>query len=153
MNHVIIAAVMFTHIFNLGMTVVAGCDHVIGAGGHDLIKLDFAIRPALVRITALKGAAAAAATEVIGTVGDHFDVILLAHHRFDHEPQVVDDLVRTGFAPDITGVLNGESGFDILVPVGIDLEGAVFDPFGIQFDNGRKLERMGNLIFSQSFQD
>ena len=79
----------------------------------------------------MKESATAAATEIVGAVGLHVDEILFADHGFDNKAQVFGDGVAKTFANDLAGILHREFDLQVLVPVGIDLEFAFADPFGI----------------------
>jgi hypothetical protein len=46
-NNGVVTAIMFTQFVNLGMTIVASCDAVIGAGGLDLIIFQLTVSQAL----------------------------------------------------------------------------------------------------------
>jgi len=106
---------------NLGVAVVAGGDGVVGLGCQDLVGLEIAISTPFVRKTGLQEPAAAAAAEIVGTVGVHVDEILFTDHLFDHETQVFGHGVAEGFAHQLARVLDGELDLAVLVPVGIDL--------------------------------
>ena len=144
---------MLTHVFDLGVAVVAGRDDILRAGGHDLIEFDPAVGPALFRESALEGAASAAAAVVVDPAGDHVHEILLAHDRFDYETQLVGHLLAQGLADDVARILNRELDFQVPVPVGIDLEFALSDPLGVELDDAGEFEPVGDIEFSQSFQD
>ena len=133
MHDGIIAAVMLTELMNLGMTVVAAGDTVIRAGLLDLLILQPAELQPLFFHAGLQKTTAAAATVIVGSVGDHINKIFFAHNRFDHVSQVFGNGVAKRLAYDLTGVLDGEFYLEVLVPVGIDLEPSLPDPFGIIF--------------------
>jgi hypothetical protein len=57
--------------------------------------------------------------------------VLLAHHGFDHEAQVFSNGIPVAFAHDLAGILDREFDFQVLVPVGVDLEFALTYPCGI----------------------
>jgi len=129
----IITAVMLTELMNLGMAVVAAGDTVIRAGLLDLLILQPAELQPLFFHAGLQKTAAAAATVIVGSVGDHINKIFFADNRFDHVSQVFGNGVAKRLAYDLTGVLDGEFYLEVLVPVGIDLEPSLPDPFGIIF--------------------
>jgi hypothetical protein len=122
---------MFAQFVDLCMTVMASGNAVIRARRLDLFILDFTVLQALFLEPGLQESAAAAAAVVVGAVGLHVDKVLFAHHGFDDEPQVFGNGVSKAFANDLAGILNRELDFQILVPVGIDLEFAFADPLGI----------------------
>jgi hypothetical protein len=47
----------------------------------------------------------------------------------NHIAQIVGNLIAESFSDDLTGILDGELYFALLVPVGVDLETAFPDPF------------------------
>jgi len=108
---------MLTELMNLGMTVVAAGDTVIRAGLLDLLILQPAEFQSLLFHAGLQKTAAAAATVIIGPVGDHINKIFFTDHRFDHVSQVFGNGIAKRLAYDLTGVLDGEFNFEVLVPV------------------------------------
>ncbi len=130
-HHRVSTPVMFAEFVNLGVTVVTTRNAVVGAGGLDLSIFESAVFKALLLIPGLQETAAAAATKIVGPVGLHVDKIFFAHHRLDHIAKVFGDGVAVAFANDLAGVLNREFDFQVLVPVGIDLEFAFANPFGV----------------------
>ena len=133
MHHRVIAAVVLTQFVNLGVAVVASGNTIIGACCFDLLIFQLAVLQTLFLETRLQKSAAAAATVVVGAVRLHVDEIFLPDHRFDNVAQVFGNGVTEAFADDLTGVLYGELYFEVLVPVGINLEFAFPDPFGVVF--------------------
>jgi hypothetical protein len=112
---------MMPDIMDLGMAVMATGNTIVSSGGNNLVKFQFTVGPAFFRISCLKKAAAAAATIVVRFVRGHFDNIFLADHRFDNKPQIISHWVSESLAHDLTGILNGEFDFQILIPIGVDL--------------------------------
>jgi len=133
MNHGVIATVMFTELMDLCMAVVAGSDAVISTGGLDLIIFDLSIDQTFILESGLEKTATAAAAEVVGFVGGHVHKIFFPHHGFHHKAQIIGNGIAIAFSDNLTGILDGELDFQVLVPVGIDLETAFPDPFGIIF--------------------
>ena len=144
---------MVGQIVNLGVAVVAGGDGVSGARGHDLVELHLAVGPAFVRIPALQEPAAAAAAEVVGTVGVHVDKVFLTDHRLDHEAKVLGHRVAEGLANQLAGVLNGELDLAILVPLGTRFQFALADPLGVVLNDAFDFEVVVELEFIQSEPD
>ncbi len=153
MHHGVVAAVMLTEFMDLCMTVVAGRDAVIGTGGLDLIVFDFSIDQTLVLESGLEKSPAAAAAEVVGFIGGHVYKVLFPHHRLHNKPQIIGNGIAIAFPDNLAGILNGELDFEILVPVGIDLETALPDPFGIILINVLYFKLVGNVEFFQSGPD
>ena len=152
-DHRVIAAVVFAQFMNLGVAVVASGNAVIRAGGLDLVVLEFAVFQAFFLEARLQEPAAAAAAVVVGTVGLHVDEVFFADHRLDHEAQVFGNGVAEALAYDLTGVLYGKLDLQILVPIGIDLELAFADPFGVVFIDIFYLKIMLEVELFQSCQD
>jgi hypothetical protein len=153
MHDGIIAAVMLTELMNLGMAIVAAGNTVIRAGRLDLFILQPAELEPLFFHAGLEKTAAAAAAIIVGPVGNHVDKIFFADHRFDHVSQVFGNGVAKSLAHDLTGILDGKFNFQILVPVGIDLEPSFPDPFGIVFIDVLDDKVMLDVEFFQSCQD
>ncbi len=121
MNHMVIAAIILANVFNLSVAIMARCNNIGGPGGCDLVELGPAIGTPLIREPGLKCAPAAAAAKIIVAVGHGIDEVFLAHHGFNHKPQLIYDLVGSTFSSDIAGILNREFGAYFSVPVGVDL--------------------------------
>jgi hypothetical protein len=138
---------------NLGMTVVAAGDAVIRTGLLDLLILQPAEFQPLFFHAGLQKTTATAATVIIGSVGNHIDKIFFTDHRFDHIAQVFGNGIAKRLAYDLTGVLNGKFNLEVLVPVGIDLESSLPDPFGIVFINVFNDKVVFDVEFFQSCQD
>jgi hypothetical protein len=101
----------------------------------------------------LEEAAPAAAAIIVGPVWVHINKIFFANNRSDHEPQVFGNGVPERFAHDLTGVLNREFNFQVLVPVGVDFQPAFPDPLRIIFIDVLDDEVMLDVEFFQSCQD
>jgi hypothetical protein len=152
-NHAVVSAVVLAELMDLGVAVVTSGNAVIGLGGLDLLILELAEGQALIFIAGLEEPAATAAAVVIGPVGLHVDEVLLAHHRLDHEPEVLGNGITVGFPDDLTGVLDRELDPEILVPVGIDLELTLANPLGVVFVDVLDDEVVLDVEFFQSCQD
>lgn len=127
------AAVMFAQFMDLGMAVMAAGNAVARLGGLDLVVLDFAEFQAFILVSRLEKAAAAPAAEVVGVVGGHVNDVFLSNTGFDNIAQIIGNGITVAFANDLAGILYGEFDLQVLVPVGIDLELALANPFGIVF--------------------
>jgi hypothetical protein len=79
--------------------------------------------------------------------------VFLAHHGFDHEAQVFGNGIAEALAHDLAGILDREFDFQVLVPVGVDLEFALTDPFGIIFVNVLDFKIVLEVEFFQSGPD
>ena len=126
-------AIVFAQLMDLSMAVMAACDTVIRACGLDLLVFYPAVFQTGLVEPGLQKAASAAAAEVVGAVGIHFDKIFFTHNRLDHKTQIVGYGISIGLAYDLAGVLDRELNFKVFVPVGIDLEFAFADPLGVIF--------------------
>jgi hypothetical protein len=83
----------------------------------------------------------------------HVDEVLLAHHGFDHKAQIFGNRIAKALADDLAGILDGELDLQVFVPVGIDLEFALADPFGIIFVNAFDFKIVLEVEFFQSGPD
>ena len=153
MNDGIIAAVMLTEFMNLGMTIMAAGDTIIRTGFLYLFVFETAKFQTLLFHSGLEEAAAAAATIVIGPVGRHVYKVFFPDDRFDHIAQIFSNGVPKGLAHNLAGVLDGKLNFQILVPIGIDLELSLADPFGIVFIDVLDDKVVLDVEFFQSCQD
>jgi hypothetical protein len=153
MHDGIIAAVMFTELMNLGMAVMAAGDTIVRAGRLYLFVLQPAEFQTLLFHAGLEETATAAAAIIVGPVGDHINKIFFADDRFDHIAQIFGNGIAKRLAHDLTGVLDGKFNFEVFVPVGVDLEPAFPDPFGIVFIDVFDDKVVFDVEFFQSCQD
>ena len=153
MHDGIITAEMLAEFMNLGMAIMAAGDAIIRSGFLDLFVLQPAESQSLFFHTGLEESAAAAAAIIVGSVGNHIDKIFFSDDRFDHESQVLGNGISKSLAHDLTGVLHGKFNFEVLVPIGIDLELSFPDPFGIGFINVFDDKVMLDVELFQSCQD
>ena len=153
MHDGIITAEMLAEFMNLGMAIMAAGDAIIRSGFLDLFVLQPAESQSLFFHTGLEESAAAAAAIIVGSVGNHIDKIFFSDDRFDHESQVLGNGISKSLAHDLTGVLHGKFNFEVLVPIGIDLELSFPDPFGIVFINVFDDKVMLDVELFQSCQD
>ncbi len=144
---------MMPDIMDLSMAVMATGDTIIGPGGNNLVKFQFAVGPAFFGISCLKKSAATAATIIVRFVWRHFDDVFLADHRFNDIAQIVGNGVAKAFAHDLARILNSKFYFQILVPVGIDLQSPLADPFCIILINGGYFKVVLDVKFFQSGPD
>jgi hypothetical protein len=144
---------MLAQFMNLGMAVMTGGNAVIGTGGLDLLVFDAAVFQALFLETGLEEAAAAAAAEVVGSIGGHVHKVFFADNGSDYIAQIFGYRVTVAFTDDLTGVLDREFDLAILVPVGVDLEFALANPLGIILVNALYFNFMFDVEFFQSCQD
>jgi hypothetical protein len=153
MHHAVAFSVMLAEFMDLGMAVVASGNAVIRAGGLNLLIFELALSQPLTLEAGLQEPATAAAAEIVGFVGGHVDEVFFAYHGFDHKPQIIGNGVAKGFSDNLARILNREFNFKIFIPVGIDLEFALADPFGVIFVNIFDYEVVVDLEFFQSCQD
>jgi len=116
---------------NLSMTVMAAGNTVIGACFDYLVELEFTVGSAFLSIPGLEEAAAAAATVIIGFVRRHFDDILCSDNLLHDIAQVISNGIAISLAYDLTGILNGKLDFTLFIPVRINLQAPLADPFGV----------------------
>jgi len=153
MHHLITSAVMFAQFMNLGMAVMATGNTIRRLGVLNLLIFETSILQTLILITGLEKTAAATATIVVGTVGNHINKIFFSHDGFYHKPQIFGNGIAKGFTHDLARVLSGKLDFQVLVPIGVDFKFALTNPFGIIFIDVFNLEIMLNVKFFQSCQD
>jgi hypothetical protein len=111
------AVIMFGQVMDLGMAVMTRGDGILSAGILDLFDLQPSILTAGFGKSRLQETTTAAATVVVGLVGRHVDEIFLADHLFHHIAQIIGHGITEGFSYQLTGILDGESDFQVLVPV------------------------------------
>jgi len=153
MHHVIPAAIMLAEFMNLCMAVVAAGNTVIRPGSLDLTVFQSAEFQAGFLISGLQKTPAAAAAVIIGAVRLHIDKIFFSDNGFDDIPQIFGDGVSVALAHDLAGILNRKLYFQILVPVGVDIQFALPDPRGVVFIDVFYFEFVRNVEFFQSCQD
>ena len=152
-NDGVIAPVVLTQFMDLGVTIVTAGDTIIRPGGFNLLIFYFSELQAFFLETGLEKTTAATAAIIIGPVGLHIDEILLTHHGLDDIAQIFSNRIAECFANDLAGILNGKLNFQVLVPVGIDLQFSLPDPFGVIFINVFDDKLMLEIEFFQSCQD
>jgi hypothetical protein len=79
----------------------------------------------------LQETAAAAAAVVVGHVGGHVNKVFFPNHGFDHKTKILGAFITEAFADDVAGILDGELDLEVFVPVGVNLEFPLPDPFGV----------------------
>jgi hypothetical protein len=138
---------------NLRMAVVTTCNAIVCSGNLNLIVFQPAeFQPGFL-VSGLKKTASPTAAIIIGTVGMHLDKIFFTYHGFDYKAQIFGNGVSVAFAHDLTGILNCELDFQILVPVGIHVQFPFPNPLGVVFVNVFDLKFVRNVEFFQSCQD
>ena len=90
---------------------------------------------------------------VVGAVGLHVDEVFFTDYGFHHKPQVFGNGVTIAFPYNLAGILNRKFNFQVLVPVGADLEFAFPYPFGIVFVNIFYFKVVFQVEFFQSGPD
>jgi len=90
------------------MAVVARRDAVISARFHNLFKFQPPIISPGLRKTGLKESATPTATEVVGSVGMHIDIVFFSYHCFDNKPEIFRYWVPQRLPYQLTGVLHRE---------------------------------------------
>ena len=153
MDHPIAGAVMFTEFMNLRMTVVTAGNTIVRPGGLNLNVLQPAEFQALLFVSRLQKTTPTAATIVIGSVGLHVDKIFLSHHCLYDKAEILGDGIPVAFAYNLAGILYREFNFQILVPVGINIQLSLPNPLGVVFIDVFDLKFVGNVEFFQSCQD
>jgi hypothetical protein len=117
MNRVIFTLKMIRKIMDLGMTVVACSNTIIGSSRHDLVKFNLPVMMPGIRVAGLQIPAATAATVVVGLVGMHVNEVLLSHNGLHNKAQIIRHRIPKALAHDLTRILNRKLDLQILVPV------------------------------------
>ena len=145
--------VEFTHVMDLCMAIVTWCNAVICFCRQNLVGFELAIGTTLLSISRLEKPTAAAAAIIVGLVGIHFYKIFFTHNRFHGISQVFGHRIPKGLSNQLAGILHREFDFQILVPVGIDLQFAFTNPLGIKLDDTLYFKVVLDLEFFQSDPD
>ena len=153
MNHRVVTAVMLAEFVNLGVAVVAAGDAVVRTGGLDLLVFEPTVLETLLLESGLEKTAAAAATEVVGAVGLHVDEVFFSYDGFHHVAKVFGNGVAKTLAHDLAGILDGKLDFQVLVPVGVDLQSTFTNPFSIVFVDVFNFKVVLKVEFCQSGPD
>jgi len=117
MHRMIFTLIVLRKIMDLGMTVVARSNAIIGAGRNDLIKFHLSVLVSGIRIARLQIPAAAPATVIVGLVGVHLNKVFLPHHGLHNKAQILGHRIPKAFAHDLTRILNRKLDLQVFVPV------------------------------------
>ena len=135
------------------MAVVTRCNAVIGFCRQNLVGFELAVSPAFFRISSLEKSSSSAAAIIVRPVRVHINKIFFTHHRFHRVPQIFRHRISKTLSYQLAGILHRECDFQILVPVGIDLQLSFPDPLGIILDDTLNFKVVLNLEFFQSEPD
>jgi hypothetical protein len=138
---------------NLCMAVVAAGNAVVSSGSLDLTVFQPTEFQTGFFISGLQKAPAAAAAVIVGAVRLHIDKIFFSHDGFHDIPQIFSDGVSVALAHNLAWVLNRKLYFQILVPIGVDIQFAFPDPSGVIFIDVFYFEFVRDIKFFQSCQD
>jgi len=83
----------------------------------------------------------------------HFNKIFFTHNRFHRIPKIFGHRIPKGLSHQLAGILNREFDFQILVPIGIDLQFAFTNPLGIILNDTLYFKLVLDLEFFQSDPD
>jgi hypothetical protein len=83
----------------------------------------------------------------------HVDKIFLTHNRFHRVPQVFGHRISKGLSHQLARILHRKLNFQVLVPVGIDLQFSFLDPLGIILNDAPDLKLVLYIEFFQSGPD
>jgi hypothetical protein len=83
----------------------------------------------------------------------HVDEIFFTHNRFHGISQIFGHRIPKALSNQLAGILNRKFNFQVLVPVGIDLQLSFPDPLGIKLDDTLDLKVVLNFEFFQSDPD
>lgn len=140
-------------IVNLCMTVVTGRDAVVCFCRQNLVGFEFTIGTTRIGISGLEKSTAAAATVIVRPVRVHVDEILFTHDRFYRISQIFSHRVAKSFPDELTGILYCKFNFQVLVPIGIDLQLSFPDPLGIILNDAPNFKFVFDIEFFQSGPD
>jgi len=135
------------------MAVVAWCNAVICLCCQNLVGFEFAVGTTRVRISGLEKSSSAATAVIVRPVWMHIDKILFTHHRFHRISEIFGHRISKTLADKLTRILNREFDFQILVPIGIDLQFAFTNPLGIILNDTLYFKLVIDLEFFQSDPD
>ena len=153
MHAVVTAFEMFAQIMDLSMAIMTRGNGVRCSCGHNLVIFYLAEGPALIRPSILQKSTAAAAAVVVGAVGRHVDEIFLSDNRLGHVSQILCHRISQALAHQLAGILYRKLDPQILIPIRVDLESTLSDPFGIEFDDSDDFEIVLDPEFCQSGPD
>jgi hypothetical protein len=145
--------VEFTHVMDLCMAVVTGRNAVVRLCCQNLVRFELAVSPAFLSISCLEKPATAAAAIIVRPVWMHLNKIFFTHHRFHRVPQIFGHRISKGLAYQLAGVLNRKLDFQVLVPIGINLQLSFPDPLGIILNDTLYFKVVLNFEFFQSEPD
>ena len=153
MHRVVFSLVMLADIMNLSMAVVAGGNAVLRPGCHDLLEFQPTVSPSGFGKAGLQETTAPTATVIVGAIGKHIHKIFLPHNGFYYKPQIFRHRITKTFSNELAGILNRKLDFQVLVPVGIDLQFSFPYPLGVILNNAFDLKIVRNVKFFQSSPD
>ncbi len=122
---------MMANIVNLSMTVVTTGNTIIRTGLHYLIKFELAVGPPFLLKAGLEKSAAAAAAIIVRSIGGHLNDVFFADNLFHDITQIFGNGFTIAFPDNLAGILDGEFDLPLLIPVGVDLQAPLPDPFRI----------------------
>jgi len=134
-NYAVVAAIMMAQLMNLRMTVMAGGNAVIRAGGLDLLIFHLPVSQTFLFEARLQKSATATTTVVVGTVGLHVNEVFFTNNGFHNKTQIVGNGIAIAFSDNLAGILYREFNFQVFVPVGTGFKPTFTDPFCIIFVN------------------
>lgn len=145
--------VNITQVMDLRMAVMTWGNTVIRLSVEDLVNLQLTIQATLFRKTGLEESTTTAATEVVGLVGIHLDVVFFTNNFFYNKAKIVGNRVTKGFAYQLTWILNGEGNLAFLVPVGTWVQLAFTYPLCVVLDDRLDFKVRSKTEFLQSGPD
>ena len=83
----------------------------------------------------------------------HLNKVFLTRQGFDHKTQIIRHRIPETFAHDLAGVLNGKLDFQFFIPVGVDFQFSLPDPFGIILVDAGNFKMVLDIEFFQSSPD
>jgi len=144
---------MFLEIVNLRVAVVTGRNAVLRPGFHHLLEFEPSVISPRLGESGLEKTAAAAATEIVGSIRLHIDDVLFTHDALGDEAQILGDGIPQRLSHQLAGILDRELDLAVLVPFGVGFQFPFPDPSGIQLDNADDFKIMRDVEFVQSDPD
>ena len=89
MNHMVMPLIMLAQLMNLSVAVMTSGDTICRPCGFDLAIFHTTVFKTLILESGLEEPAAAAATEIVGLIGNHIDEVFFAHDGFYNIPQII----------------------------------------------------------------
>jgi len=132
---------------------VTGRNTVIRLCCQNLVGFELAVGTTRFRISGLEKPSTTTTAVIVRPVRVHIDKIFFTHNRFHRIPQIFSHRIPKSLSHQLAGILHREFDFQILVPVGVDLQLSLPNPLGIILNDTLDLKVVLDLEFFQSDPD